>query len=147
VEIKFIVFFQSDGKDATNTCLATQPRKKTWKRLTPMPFRLFNAASAVVNDKMYIIGGMDDEKTVKKTVLEYEPTRDRWSVLAEMANGLLGACAVNLRHGLVITGGSTETGAFVADATYLGKTDEDDLAWVRLPTMLSNRYYSENLQF
>ncbi len=112
-----------------------------------MPFRLFNAASAVVNDKMYIIGGMDDEKTVKKTVLEYEPTRDRWSVLAEMANGLLGACAVNLRHGLVITGGSTETGAFVADATYLGKTDEDDLAWVRLPTMLSNRYYSENLQF
>ena len=66
---------------------------------------------------------------------------DRWTILAEMVNGLQGACAVNLRHGLVITGGSIETGAFLPDATYLGRTDDDDLAWVRLPALLSNRAF------
>jgi hypothetical protein len=106
-----------------------------------MPYRLHNAASAVVNDKMYIIGGVDEQKSIKKTVLEYEPTKDSWTVLAEMVNGLQGSCAVNLRHGLIITGGKTDTGAFISDATYLGRTDEDELAWVRLPTMLSNRAY------
>ena len=58
-----------------------------------------------------------------------------------MVNGLQGACAVNLRHGLAITGGSIETGAFLPDATYLGRTDDDDLAWVRLPALLSNRAF------
>lgn len=64
-----------------------------------------------------------------------------WTVLAEMSNKLQGSCAVSLRHGLVITGGGSDTTSFSADATYLGRTDEDDLAWVRLPIMLSNRAY------
>ena len=34
---------QTDGKVVTNTCLATQPRKKTWRQLSPMPYKLFNA--------------------------------------------------------------------------------------------------------
>jgi N-acetylneuraminic acid mutarotase len=42
---------------------------------------LFNAASAVFNDKLFLIGGIDDQKNVKKTVLEYEPTTDRWGQL------------------------------------------------------------------
>ena len=58
-----------------------------------------------------------------------------------MASGLQGSCAVNLRHGLIVTGGGSDLSSFNADATYLGRTDEDDLAWVRLPTMLSSRAY------
>ena len=66
---------QTEAKEITSTCLATQPRKKTWKRLASMPFRLFNAASAVVNDKMYVIGGMDDKKAVKKTGISQNSPR------------------------------------------------------------------------
>jgi hypothetical protein len=41
-----------------------------------------------------------------------------------MSSGLQGSCGINLRHGLVITGGGSDTSTFVADATYLGRTDE-----------------------
>ena len=41
-----------------------------------MPFKLFNAASAVFGDKLYIVGGIDDRKKVKNTVLEYDPMTD-----------------------------------------------------------------------
>ena len=71
---------QTDGKVVTNTCLATQPRKKTWRQLSPMPYKLFNAASAVFNDRLYIIGGIDDTNTITKNVLEYEPLTDRWGI-------------------------------------------------------------------
>jgi hypothetical protein len=52
-------------------------------------FRLYGAASASVNDKMYVLGGVDHTKTIKKTVLEYDPYRDSWLVLAEMANEMV----------------------------------------------------------
>ena len=45
-----------------------------------MPYKLFNAASAVFNDRLYIIGGIDDTNTVTKNVLEYEPLTDRWGI-------------------------------------------------------------------
>jgi hypothetical protein len=52
----------------------------------------------------------------------------------------MGACAVSLKHGLVVTGGNTGS-EFLSQATYLGRTDEDEIAWVRLPTMLNPRSY------
>jgi hypothetical protein len=64
-----------------------------------------------------------------------------WTVLAEMTRDLQGSWGINLRHGLVITGGVTEANQFVSEATYLGQTDKDNLAWVRLPTQLSSRAY------
>jgi len=42
-----------------------------------------------VNEKMYVLGGVDHTRTIKKTVLEYDPFRDSWLVLAEMANPLV----------------------------------------------------------
>ena len=86
---------QTDGKVVTNTCLATQPRKKTWRQLSPMPYKLFNAASAVFNDRLYIIGGIDDTNTVTKNVLEYEPLTDRWGISIKQKSEFTKALKLN----------------------------------------------------
>ena len=57
------------------------PSTDTWKEKTPMPTRRHGAYMVAVGGKIYVIGGMGDEKDMWKTlsVVEmYDPKTDSW---------------------------------------------------------------------
>jgi N-acetylneuraminic acid mutarotase len=62
----------------------------------PMPTPRMAAAAAVVNGRIYVIGGLSKQGGVLATVEEYDPATDAWATRAPMptARGMLAAVAV-----------------------------------------------------
>ena len=58
-----------------------EPETDTWTTKAPIPFATRAYASAVLNDKLYIFGGLqlDDERIEKLTQI-YDPKNDSWSL-------------------------------------------------------------------
>lgn len=85
-----------------------------WTAKTPMPTPRTIFASAVVNSKIYAIGGLDANYIPLKTVEEYDPATDTWTTKADMptARGLLGAGVVNNK--IYVIGGRDASSTDVA---------------------------------
>lgn len=86
------------------------PATDTWASLSPMPTGRHNVAGAVLDDKLYVIGG-DDNSTVFDNVEAYDPVTDTWSIKAPLLEGRmrLGAGVVENDAGhprLLAVGGS-----------------------------------------
>ncbi|MCK4366438.1 MAG: PKD domain-containing protein [Thermoplasmata archaeon] len=72
--------------ESQTTNLEFDPATHTWINKTLMPFARHNFAVAVVNDKIYVIGGsnsMIDCPTLN-LVEEYDPATDTWTQKADM---------------------------------------------------------------
>jgi hypothetical protein len=63
------------------------PAADTWITMAPLPTAVYNYASAVVNNKIYVIGGPDKLNQI------YDPKTDTWSFGAEAPEGVYGAAA------------------------------------------------------
>ena len=59
------------------------PVTDTWASLSPMPTGRVNVASAILGDKVYILGG-DDGSTVFDIVEAYDPIADVWTTRAPL---------------------------------------------------------------
>jgi len=63
---------------------AYDPASNTWSSKAPMPVTLGVMGVGVVNDKIYLIGGLSAFQT-SNVVLEYDPAADRWTDLTPVA--------------------------------------------------------------
>jgi RNA polymerase sigma factor (sigma-70 family) len=77
--------------------MAPKAEGDTWVRKADMPTVRFTHSSAVVDGKIYCIGGSPNDENVVATVEEYDPKKDSWSKKTDMptARGGLGVYEVN----------------------------------------------------
>ena len=76
---------EPDAK-ALSTVEEYDPISSTWTRKTDMPIARTNmvGSSALVDGKIYIIGGDDNTTWGSPTVYEYDPATDTWTRKADM---------------------------------------------------------------
>jgi E3 ubiquitin-protein ligase NRDP1 len=103
---------------------------------TPQP-RLSHGAEAF-EDKVLILGGMDDDNGVLDSVLEFDPKRNECKELPSLPHPIQGMATVRWRDQVVVLGGCDKDGQVLNDAfMYDCKTGKI----TALPSMLETRYY------
>lgn len=118
------------------------PATNTWSRRSPMPTARNHAASGVVNNKIYIIGGrigaafMTTPATSIDIVEEYDPATDQWGPLKRsMPTARSAASWATYKGSIYVIGGEARDerlwGAFTAVEAF------DPVAnhWTTLPPM------------
>jgi N-acetylneuraminic acid mutarotase len=74
----------------------------TWTQKADMPTARWAAASAVVDGKIYVIGGYDDKVSLN-AVEEYDPAADTWTRRADMPTARQGLRAAAVVDGKIYT--------------------------------------------
>lgn len=87
------------------------PMTDSWESLTPMPHSRGYHGSAVVNDKIYIIGGWS--YTNSSEVLVFDPNNQSWTTMAG-SNVWRAVCAVSVfDNKIYIFGGRTNNNIYI----------------------------------
>jgi N-acetylneuraminic acid mutarotase len=83
------------------------PAMDTWTRLSPMSLARVGPAVAVLNGKIYVMGGFDPEQywSANPTVEIYDIKTGRWSMGPSMPTGVSWASAVVLDGKIYVLGG------------------------------------------
>ena len=80
------------------------PETREWTRGTPMPVAVWAGASAVLGDRLFVIGGeIDDEVT--EQVWFYTPESDAWQRAPDLPRPRTGAAACSVGGKLWVMGG------------------------------------------
>lgn len=87
------------------------PATDTWTKKTDMPTPRSSIATAVVNGKIYVIGGWDGGRPVS-TVEEYDPLANRWKKKADMLTPRGGVSTSVVNGKIYAIGGSKNQGVF-----------------------------------
>lgn len=85
-----------------------------WKTLAHMPFGRQELASAVLNGKMYVIGGLDDGRAATDNVDVYNPATNTWISVASLPQAIHHNCAA-AAAGKVYAFGGAGTDNYVYD--------------------------------
>lgn len=105
------------GKDTISSSISTyqtlrvyNPIDDTWVIKSNMNVTRGGAAAAVLNDKIYAIGGVSPT-TETGTTEEYNPFTDTWELKSSLNHARSGTQAVTYKDQLFVVGGSSSTGA------------------------------------
>jgi len=100
------------GRDAggdinLSTVEAYDPATDTWTKKADMPTARAQPAIAVVDGKVYVIGGYGEDNRILSAVEAYDPATDTWTKKADMPTAIWAsdACVVDGR--IYISGGAT----------------------------------------
>ncbi len=86
------------------------PLTDSWSFGAPMPTARWDFATAVVNGKLYAIGGWEPYgQTALPTVEEYDPNTNSWSTKSPMPTARTGLCAEKINQSVYVVGGNTGT--------------------------------------
>ena len=110
---------------------------KNWIAKAPMPTARYALAAAVVNDKIYAIGGRSDNGAFLSTNEEYDPSTNTWTTKAPMptAKAVLAAAVVNNK--IYAIGGFSDNGAVLyTNEEYYPSTN----TWTTKAPMPTARY-------
>jgi len=83
----------------------------TWTSMAPLPAVRGNINAAVLNGKIYVVGGYASG-TAFKSVYMYSPTTDTWSSVADLPVALTGVAIAAANGKLYALGGADATGNF-----------------------------------
>ena len=119
-----------EGEDASNV-VATEvydPATDAWATLAPLPTPRSGGASAVLDGKLYVLGGGLPGTEVNAVVERYDPAADRWERLGDMPSPVTGHRALAVGGSIYVIGGfATREGkrvASVGDGRVLRYTPE-----------------------
>ncbi len=95
------------GMIAVSDVTMYDPSTKTWTKKADMPTSRSMLSACVLNNKIYVIGGTNENWTsvFYPNVEEYDPVADKWIIKKDLPLGRWspGACALNNR--IYVTGG------------------------------------------
>ena len=88
---------------------AFDPRTERWEQLPDMPIALGYAASVVVGNRLYVLGGLTGEKeeSRKVYVLEWKDNVYQWTKLADLPAPRLFSKALRIGENIFLLGGMT----------------------------------------
>lgn len=84
------------------------PIANTWKNKSNMPTARFFASIALVNERIYMIGGAPAEAQVFQTVEEFDPLNNTWETKNSMPVGMSRLAAGELDQLIYVSGGIDE---------------------------------------
>ena len=135
-----VLRFTGESDESVGTLESYNPASNTWKTLEPMPTGRNHFGAAVVDGRIYAIGGrLGSVFIVRSTntniVEEYDIARNRWQTSAPMPTARSGI-SVNVYKGLIFVGGGEYqspkiVAAYRAFAVFDPATD----SWGSLPQM------------
>jgi len=101
-----------EASDAQNvpTAEVYDPATDRWSAIAPMPTPRSGGAAAVLNGKLYVLGGGLPGQTVWKTVERYDPATDAWERLTDMPVEATGHRAVAVGNSIYVFGGFPVSG-------------------------------------
>jgi N-acetylneuraminic acid mutarotase len=73
-----------DANGNLNTLEAYDPGTDTWTTKAPMPTARAYVGTAVYDNKLYVLGGMNSTQGILNTVEVYDPQNDSWTTAAPM---------------------------------------------------------------
>ena len=110
----------SDGRSAapvttttTTTMAGTAPPPVTWQPRAPAPTARQEVASAVLEGRVWVMGGLT-AAGASAVVESYDPATDRWSPGPALPVAVHHASATAYRGEVVVTGGFLEAASFYA---------------------------------
>ncbi|BFH17394.1 hypothetical protein WJ0W_002188 [Paenibacillus melissococcoides] len=129
----------SGGKEAYsgtkhNTTYMYDPTTDTWTEKKNMPTARAGLTTAVVNNKIYVIGGYLDKngKVERTNIVEvYDTQTDEWSTVANMPTARSWAPATAIGDKIYVFGGGNSNGALKNTECYDTSTD----TWTRKTDM------------
>jgi uncharacterized repeat protein (TIGR01451 family) len=92
------------------------PVANYWMPKAPKPTGAANVGAAVLNGRIYVVGGLANNLIPLSPVEVYDPATDSWSSVAPLPVGLSGAAVAAARGKLYVFGGDNNSGA--VDTTY-----------------------------
>lgn len=97
---------------------AFNPVSQRWERLPDLPIALGYAASTVVDDKLFVLGGYTGS-SVNHKIFTLSKVRNRyvWTVFEEMSVDRVFASAVSVKRLIYLVGGTTSFESFDAAGT------------------------------
>ena len=113
------------GYAALSAVYAYRPGSNSWAQVASLPLPLFDAAAAVLNGQLYVIGGNTggaNSPTPVKTMYRYDPAANKWTRLANYPAGTVTNEACGGVDGEIACTGGITGGNYVADGstgTYL----------------------------
>ena len=96
-----------EGNDGNNVASTEvyDPGTDSWSPLEDLPTPRSGGASAVLDGKLYVLGGQLPGNTVYKTVSRFDPATGHWETLADMPIELTGHRAVAVGNAIYVLGG------------------------------------------
>jgi len=137
------------GYQELNTTEAYDPARNTWTTKSPMPIPVLGSASAVLDGKIYVIGGsrhfqLGLELATVGSNQVYDPENDAWSTRASLPTGVTESYAaagatsgVTAPKKIYVVGGSNETN--YSEITYA--YDSKGNVWSTAASMQTPRVY------
>lgn len=101
-----------EGEDARNipTTEVYDPATNGWLPRAPLPTERSGGASAVLDGKLYVLGGGLPGNSLHATIERYDPATDQWERLGDMPAPRTGHRAVAFNGNLYVLGGFASTG-------------------------------------
>jgi len=96
-----------EGDDGSNVAVTEvyDPGTDGWTTLEDLPTPRSGGASAVLNGKLYVMGGQLPGNTVYKAVHRFDPATGHWEALGDMPIELTGHRAVAVGSAIYVMGG------------------------------------------
>ncbi|MGW3245509.1 carboxypeptidase regulatory-like domain-containing protein [Streptomyces sp. NPDC001070] len=134
----------------TRTTYAYHPNSDSWSQVADLPQALADAAVAVLDGKLYVIGGVTADGSGSPAVHRYDPARNTWSRIADYPIAMSAGGCGGIDGGIVCAGGINESDGHVTALAntyiYHPKTDTWTRATDMPHTQLRATYSSANGQ-
>jgi N-acetylneuraminic acid mutarotase len=76
----------SDGQNQLSSVERYDPETNAWEAVAPMSMARCPSAAAVVDGKLYVMGGFNGRQNLPFSSVErYDPAKDEWVAMASMA--------------------------------------------------------------
>ena len=115
-------FYVAGGFTSTGNTAALEvytPSINGWTVLPPMPTPRRAAAGAVVNGRLYVIGGLGNgSSTPLRTVEAYNPATNTWRTLSPLPKAVFAAAAVAINGAIHVVGGYGDSGTYGGTQVY-----------------------------
>ncbi|MER5603697.1 carboxypeptidase regulatory-like domain-containing protein [Streptomyces sp. NPDC002265] len=119
----------------TPTTYAYHPDSDSWSRVADLPQALADAAVAVLDGKLYVIGGVTADGSSSPAVYRYDPARNTWNRIADYPIAMSAGGCGGIDGGIVCAGGLSEVHGPVTPLahTYIYHAKRD--TWTRAADM------------
>lgn len=123
--------------NVTDSVLAFDPVKNSWREVARFPERLNHANAGVINDVIYVAGYYvaSSSTNASANVYAYTPSNDTWAPKRSMPTGRAAACTAVSGEWLYVFGGA-RGGSSVNNAARYNATNDQ---WEELPALPDRR--------